>query len=566
MGTLRISLALILTSFVWASVGFAVEDQPLWTKGRPTPVDGLNNPFNFAPITLERYAYEGKIHALSYPVSVTGILLPYYPVKKILESDTDSPIRKIIYKFIKGAANVRSFDDMNRWLGLHEFPKEEGKGPYEVPRLDPILEERMGFTLMQRDGALGFTHSCATCHSHNLFGQKIIGLTNRFPRANHYFVKGKTAFHAINNVTFSMVTNPTKAELKMLSETKESLRSVDATTPAALGLDTSLAHVAISLSLRLKDEYATKNFFQAHFPRKEPLRDFVADTKPGVWWNVKYKNRWLLDGSVVSGNPIFTNLLWNEIGRGTDLQKLEVWLDNNTEVVKELTTAVFNSEAPRMTDFFDDSRFDINRAIRGQKIFEANQCTKCHGNYKKAWELPKDEFLKLSFKDRLNTIEVQYPEQTLVKNVGTDPNRWMAMKSLKQLNDLAISKKHGIVIELQEGYVPPPLVGIWARWPYLHNNSIPNLCALMTPPELRPKSYYSGEANNPETDFDFECNGYPLGDATPKAWKTRAHLYQTGKPGMTNVGHYNRIFRDEDGNEKLTRQDKLDLIHFLQTL
>jgi hypothetical protein len=280
---------------------------------------------------------------------------------------------------------------------------------------------------------------------------------------------------------------------------------------------------------------------------------------------VKYKNRWLLDGSVVSGNPIITNLLWNEIGRGSDLKVFEDWLNHNKSKVQELTTAVFASEAPVMTDFFDQSHFDLEKAMRGQKIFEA-KCVKCHGEYKKAWDLPQEQFLKLSWKDQFKTIEVKYPEQTPVKNVGTDPSRWKGMASLLQLNDLAISKNNGILIKLQKGYVPPPLVGIWARWPYFHNNAIPNLCALMTPPEHRPLTYYSGEALNPDTDFDFQCNGYPLGFDTPMEWKTKAHLYDTRKPGLSNSGHYDRIFRDENGNETLTREDKLALIHFLQTL
>src|SRR5690606_17048077 len=185
-------------------------EAPLWSKGRPTPVDGLYNPLSLSKGELKEYSYAGKKHALNYPVTTTGILLPYHPIKKILESDTNNPIRKLIYKFVKGVANVRDFDDMNKWLGLHKYPTEKGEGAYEVPQIEALMEERMGFSLMQRHNALGFTHSCATCHSHNLFGKKIIGLTNRFPKANQYFVKGKKAFHVINSATFTMVTSPTR--------------------------------------------------------------------------------------------------------------------------------------------------------------------------------------------------------------------------------------------------------------------------------------------------------------------------------------------------------------------
>src|SRR5690606_8081024 len=111
-------------------------------------------------------------------------------------------------------------------------------------------------------------------------------------------------------------------------------------------------------------------------PRKDRLDRIPADSKPAVWWNLKYKNRWLSDGSVVSGNPIFTNILWNEIGRGADLNQIESWLHNNAKIIRELTTAVFSVEPPRMTDFFEADNFDLPLAQEGQKLFHQT-CARC---------------------------------------------------------------------------------------------------------------------------------------------------------------------------------------------
>ena len=72
----------------------------------------------------------------------------------------------------------------------------------------------------------------------------------------------------------------------------------------------------------------------------------------------------------VSGNPIFTNFLWNEIGRGTDLHELEVWLEDNEQVVKQLTAAVFATKAPSYFDFFSAQNFDIEAAKRGESKFK----------------------------------------------------------------------------------------------------------------------------------------------------------------------------------------------------
>ncbi|MCB0347270.1 MAG: hypothetical protein KDD37_00465 [Bdellovibrionales bacterium] len=532
----------------------------LWEEHSPTPVNGLSNPYQLSIEDLKASSKNGRLHALNYPVNVTGILLPYAPVKQVLDADTEHPIRKKIYEVMQGISKIGSFDEMNAWLGLHQYPETEDEGPYYIPKREGLIENRMGFSMLERVGAKGFTFSCAACHTSNVFGKKIMGLTNRFPRANEFFVKGKSAFKIINKMNFQLLTDSTDEEVRMLTKTRSNLRFVEAVKPRQLGLDTSLAHVALSLSHRKKDEYAKKTWGSANFPREEPLRKFVADSKPGVWWNVKYKNRWLLDGSLVSGNPILTGILWNEIGRGTDLHDLEDWFKENNQVIEDLTTAVFSATPPQITDFFTEDSFDLEKAKLGQKVFEAAKCNKCHGDYQKAWDMGVKTWPEV-----LKTTSVKYPEQTLVKDVGTDPNRWQGMASLLQLNNLAISKKNNMLIKQQEGYVPPPLVGIWVRWPYFHNNSIPNLCALVSPPEERPVTYYAGEAKDPNVDFDFECNGYPLGNKTPEAWKTKEYMYDTTRAGMRNTGHY-KMFLDEEGNERFSQTEKMALIHFLQTL
>jgi hypothetical protein len=232
--------------------------------------------------------------------------------------------------------------------------------------------------------------------------------------------------------------------------------------------------------------------------------------------------------------------------------------------VRELTTAVFSSEAPRFTDFFPAESVDLDRARRGQVHF-ANACAGCHGNYRKAWDLPNAE--SLPFADRLRTVEVRYSEKTKVIDVGTDPGRYLGMRSVARgLNPLFISEKRGIVIKPQKGYVPPPLVGIWARYPYFHNNSAPNLCAVLTVGKKRPPSYWAGEALDREKDFDSDCVGYPTGEDVPTAWKKNAeYFYDSRKTGLSNRGHDEKIFVKE-GREIFSEEEKRDLIEFLKTL
>jgi hypothetical protein len=539
------------------SVATAAAAEPDWSRGFVVPEDGRANPYSYSAEELEPHLLRGKGHALEYPVEVTGLLVPRKPLENLIEAPTSNPLKQLLRKFIGGLTGVQTMDELFEWVGLHPFPRPDDSGVYSVPYPGGKRPEgRMGVAYRVRGGAEGFTIGCMGCHSANLFGKTVLGMTNRFPRANAFFDRGRQGTELTSEASFQHFTGATDAETRLFAQLKENSRSIGTRRPQQLGLDTSLAQVALSLARRGQDPYATKSAWNQAFPRPDPLESFVADSKPAVWWNLKYKNRWLCDGSVVSGNPIYTNLLWNEIGRGADLRELGQWLDANPEIVADLTTAVFSSEAPRFTDFFPADRLQPAEVRRGQALFE-NRCARCHGHYEKAWDLPEAQ--TVPWVDQLRTTHVRYPQTTPVRDVGTDPNRAAGMKSLEQLNRLALSQAHGIVIETQKGYVPPPLVGIWARWPYLHNNSVPSLCALLTPAAARPREYWAREANDPERDFDSDCNGYPAGEG-------KGSRYDATREGMTNRGHDVGIFVGPDGRELLTWDEKRSLIRFLQTL
>ncbi len=248
------------------------------------------------------------------------------------------------------------------------------------------------------------------------------------------------------------------------------------------------------------------------------LDDLVADSKPMPWWTLRYKTRWLADGSIVSGNPILTNFLWNEVGRGADLEALADWLESaeGQTVTDELTVAVFAAEAPRWTDFFAAETIDEGLAREGQALF-AETCADCHGTYEKGWDAPDAE--TRSAVARLETTRVVYHARTPRFDVGTRADRADGMADLERLNDLAISEWMGTVVDASgDGYVPPPLDGIWARWPYFHDNSAPTLCAVLSPPADRPTFYVQGPADDPAAHFDADCVGYPTGEAIPEDW------------------------------------------------
>ncbi|MCG8424518.1 MAG: c-type cytochrome [Proteobacteria bacterium] len=563
--TRHLTLAGLLSAILMASTGTPAAGQvtPDWSRGVAYPLEGRSNPYGLEPAALEAARLRGGMSVLFYPVEVTGSLIPLRLLEAAVDPDDGNPIRALLKKVIGAITGIRSIDGIEAWLGLVTYPDAPVTSPNPIPFPDGKRPEyRMGTTIMETADGPGMTFGCPACHTGELFGQRVMGLPNRTARANRFFVVGDSAVSVVPPELLGKLAGAGPGDVRMLERLGESVLYIEAKTPLTAGMDTSLAQVALSLSHRARDPWATRDRFHGIFPRHDRLRYIPADSRPAPWWNVKYKNRWLLDGSVVSGNPILTNILWNELGRGTDLHELEQWILDNQETIRDLTTYVMSAEAPRYTDFFAANEIDVPAAMRGKTLFDAN-CARCHGTYDKGWQ--RDDAATLTPEELIKTTRVRYHEQTPVIDVGTDRHRSEGMSSLEQLNDLHISQQFGIVIEKQDGYVPPPLVGVWARWPYFHNGSAPTLCAVLTRAKDRPNWWWVGPAVDPDRDFDRECNGFPAASRAPAAWRTNENLYRTWRAGLGNRGHDEGIFL-RDGREIYSPEEKMDIITFLKTL
>lgn len=193
---------------------------------------------------------------------------------------------------------------------------------------------------------------------------------------------------------------------------------------------------------------------------------------------------------------------------------------------------------------------DHPRAARGQEIF-VETCSRCHGTYQRDAEgLPIYEA----------------PRHVPLSVVGTDPDRTRSASPLfrqlvawSPLSDLMGATDH------PEGYFSPRLNGIWARFPYLHNNSVPSVRALLTPPEQRPGVWSLKDAGETSR-FD----PLRLGLTTPRpgsadeqrllrrAQKGARDVYWTSREGHSNQGH--------PFGTTLPDADKSALIEYLKTL
>ena len=523
-----------------------------WSEGATlVPGEDRADIFGLGPEGVAEVRARGLRHALIWPVGTTRLMLPIRPFEALL----NDPSKASLVDLLETAAGFRDMAGLYARLGLAPLPDDPallgGPPPEGMAPGDP-----MGAAIVQTEDGDGLVFSCAACHVSELFGRPVIGLSNRQARPNAFFHIAQPLVAAVPPEEFAELTGADAGETAMYGRFAAALGAVGTKEPESLGLDTSLAQVGLSLARRQPDENATLDDFLAQHPAPNVLDSLVADSKPAVWWTTKYKTRWLSDGSIVSGNPIFTNFLWNEIGRGAELSALQGWLDAQQIVSDELTVAVFATEAPRWTDWFGVEGIDEAEAMAGEAIF-LDQCADCHGVYEKAWS--SEGAAALDPAARLATTRVLYHPTTPRRDVGTSPSRAQGMEGLAEgLNRLSVSQWMGARVEVGEGYVPPPLDGVWARYPYLHNGSVPTLCALLSPAAARPGSFVQGPSRDPATDYDADCVGYPVGEAIPASWfEIEDGLYDTTGAGRSNAGHETFTGSEEERSQ---------LIAFLKTL
>lgn len=546
--------------------GVCDHDAADWSRDATLPPEGHRaNIFELADDDWAAAREDGLLTASAWPITVSGLLLPYAPLAAFLDDTDPDPTKAALRSGAKAILGFDTMAGMYDWLGLPPYSPADATGAFRTP-YPPGLGpgDAMGAATLDTEWGPALTFSCAACHVSEAFGRTVVGLTNRKARANAFFHLAQQFFPDIPSEAFASVTGATDAELELFERTQRNLPAVGAVLPSVRGLDTSLAQVSLSLARREPDAWAERSDTYERDPRPAMLESFVADSKPAVWWNVKYKTRWLADGSIVTGNPIFTNFLWNELGRATDLHELRGWLEDNREVSDALTVAVFATEAPRWIDVLGADGLDLDAARRGRAVFEEH-CAACHGSYDKGWDAP--DAAGRDLRGKLETTAVRYHDQTPVLDVGTDDQRARGMADFTEsLNRLELSAWMKTLVEVQEGYVPPPLEGIWIRYPYLHNASVPTLCDLLSPAEERPTEFWLGPADDPTTDFDADCVGYPVGEAMPAAWlDDDAGHFDTTRPGLSNRGH-DSFLLDSGGQPVLEADTKADLIAFLKTL
>ncbi len=249
---------------------------------------------------------------------------------------------------------------------------------------------------------------------------------------------------------------------------------------------------------------------------------YASDVPP--LWNVKKKNALYYNAM---GRGDFTKLL---------MQVMVVAIEDSTEaraINNEFHHVLAWLEALEPPKFPES--VNENQAEKGKAIFE-ELCSRCHGTYGEDEYYP-NKLVGLNIV-KTDSFYAQYSYQ------NEDFTNWLNSSWI-----MTSEPKAWVQPEL--GYIAPPLDGVWATAPYLHNGSVPDLATLLNSPK-RPK-YWSRSIKNDNYDLDKVGLKYSKAEAA-----NSVYIYNTTLDGYGNGGH---TFADE-----LKDADRQALIEYLKTL
>jgi len=358
--------------------------------------------------------------------------------------------------------------------------------------------------------------TCLQCHAQEFEGKLYVGLGNTFIDFSHISMAnnpisnfGARVMETINPKLYTAAQPLFTSFNMVLPEVETAVRGVNSADKLAITL---VAH-------RDPETLEWQNTPLLEIPKT------VIPTDVPAWWLLKKKNA----------------MFYNGFGRG-DFGKF-LMLSN-------ILTVKDSSEAREVNSHFGDvlaylnsitppkypKSIDNQLFTEGKSIFISN-CSKCHGTYGENSKYPN----LLIPESIIQTDSLLYKEnQQNPQFIEWFNKSWFA----KGDNPARLVPFNG--------YVAPPLDGIWITAPYLHNGSVPTLEAVLSSKE-RP-TYWKRNFAKPE--YDYEKVGWKYEQLAKS--NNKKTIYNTLLPGYSNKGHY---FGD-----KLTQEERKAVIEYLKTL
>lgn len=266
------------------------------------------------------------------------------------------------------------------------------------------------------------------------------------------------------------------------------------------------------------------------------LRDDICEDVPAWWLMKKKRTMYTTGGTDARSVRSLMQFMMHPLNGPQEFNKAE-------PAFRDILAYLVSLEPPKYP-------FAVERAkaAKGEGLFK-EQCARCHGTYGESWTYPN----KVVPLDELGTdpnrhrgVSVAYGEEFANSWFGKERSGWFV---------------GGKRLRWTPGYQAPPLDGIWATAPYLHNGSVPTLYGVLNS-KARPKLFTRSFQTN-ERDYDKGQVGWkvtelrePPGPSVPAI--ERRKVYDTSKPGRSNAGH--------TYGDSLTDEERWAVVEYLKTL
>ncbi|MCF6314250.1 MAG: hypothetical protein L3J39_17510 [Verrucomicrobiales bacterium] len=402
-------------------------------------------------------------------------------------------------------------------IGLYTMARPAGKNL--LKRSGDQADLPFHFTAVTSpNGVRVVTSNCLRCHAQMLDGKFILGLGNSI-----------ADFTADRTATISMIDtmitglhgadSPEREAYKTLHDRFLLISPLIQTQVRGVNPADNLAFV-----LGRHRDPDTLEWIDNPPATSEPKKTSVIPTDVPPLWLMKKKNALYY---TASGRGDFARLIMASSLLTLKDSKEAAQIDKNfADVLAYLSTI----QAPAWP-----KKVDSTLAQQGQQIFK-DECVRCHGEHGPSSDYP-------NYVIRLDTIK-------------TDPllSQWQRSADSHSYAKSWFGKgPNAARLEPGDGYIAPPLDGIWASAPYLHNGSVPDLQTLLNS-KARPK-FWQRSFNTSDYDFDKVGWKYQSHQANPNK---NPNIYDTTLPGYGNQGH---TFADD-----LSVTQRKALLEYLKTL
>lgn len=389
------------------------------------------------------------------------------------------------------------------------------------------------------DGVEVVNANCLMCHGGEIDGKLVLGLGN----ATADFTKGAGGGNTnlpLDDATLDAVglTEPEKAQLRKVFARGAQLGPD--TSMRTIGMNPAEMFAVILMVHHDRDTLAWSDAPLTNLVIKDANGVEIPDGKvtsdPPPWWRAHKKHALFYNGMARGDHrgtmALATSVCVDDVARATVVDE---WFKD----IQAYITTVRAPAYPRPVK--------AALAERGHGVFLKN-CAGCHGTYAAREE------------------DDSYPNLIIPLDIiGTDPV--VANAGVVHAPELVAwynQSFYGQITRMMPndpfpGYMPPPLDGIWATAPYLHNGSVPTIEALLNS-RSRPK--YWKRVDLDSSNFDEDALGWPfVALDTPQAeapLADRPFVYDTTYFSQSNAGH---LFGDH-----LSAGERRAVIEYLKTL